>query len=315
MDREQFKSNITFVLSMVATIIMLVTLTLIVFVNMDINLVNDKHFWTTTLIGTFLSILAIIFWLPSGKEYGAKDKAYISNKKAFDDKANAISNNQQFEKLDKFCTYKNEKRRYEKIVKMLNKVVLDVTVLGKFNDVESVVADTKLNKQQKKVLIHLLTKQVYVKELTSFQITTGIDDAKDENYRNTEKLHQTLFMIRKVVFGIFTSAFLASIIITEKNIGIAEITQLCLWLISIITNIFFSFLKGINLIRVDRNRYYIKMANLLCEFDEWLAKECPNFRDTISSHWWHETAILNSFSSSLEKPRQDAEKCLKSQIE
>lgn len=315
MDKEQFKSNITFILSMVATIIMIVTLTLVVFVNMDINLVTDKHFWTTTLIGTFLTILAIIFWLPSGKEYGAKDKVYISNKQAFDDKANAISNNQQFGKLDKFCTYKNEKRRYEKIVKMLNKVVLDVDTLSRYKDVESVISDDKLNKKQKKVLIHLLTKQVEVRELTSFQITTGIDDAKDENYHNTEKLHQTLFMIRKVVFGIATSAFLASIIISAKKIGIAEITQLCLWLISITTNIFFSFLKGINLIRVDRNRYYIKMANLLSEFNEWLAKECPNFRDTISGDWWHKTTILNSFSSSLEKPHQDAIKCLKEQNE
>ena len=315
MDKEQFKSNITFILSMVATIIMIVTLTLVVFVNMDINLVTDKHFWTTTLIGTFLTILAIIFWLPSGKEYGAKDKAYISNKQAFDDKANAISNNQQFGKLDKFCTYKNEKRRYEKIVKMLNKVVLDVDTLSRYKDIESVNSDDKLNKKQKKVLIHLLTKQVEVRELTSFQITTGIDDAKDENYHNTEKLHQTLFMIRKVVFGIATSAFLASIIISAKKVGIAEITQLCLWLISITTNIFFSFLKGINLIRVDRNRYYIKMANLLSEFDEWLTKECPNFRDTISSDWWHESVILNSFSSSLEKPHQDAIKRLKEQNE
>lgn len=315
MDKEQFKSNITFILSMVATIIMIVTLTFVVFVNMDINIVTSKHFWTTTLIGTFLTILAIIFWLPSGKEYGAKDKTYISNKQAFDDKANAISKNQQFGKLDKFCTYKNEKRRYEKIVKMLNKVVLDIDTLSRYKDVESVNADEKLNKKQKKMLVHLLTKQVEVRELTSFQITTGIDDAKDENYHNSENLHQTLFMIRKIVFGIATSVFLASIIISAKKVGIAEITQLCLWLTSIIMNIFFSFLKGIKLIRVDRNRYYIKMANLLSEFDEWLTKDCPNFRDTISSDWWHESVILNSFSSSLEKPHQDAIKCLKEQNE
>ena len=75
---------------------------------------------------------------------------------------------------------KNEKRRYEKIVKMLNKVVLDIDTLSRYKDVESVNADDKLNKKQKKTLVHLLTKQVEVRELTSFQITTGIDDAKDE---------------------------------------------------------------------------------------------------------------------------------------
>ena len=63
---------------------------------------------------------------------------------------------------------------------MLNKVVLDIDTLSRYKDVESVNADDKLNKKQKKTLVHLLTKQVEVRELTSFQITTGIDDAKDE---------------------------------------------------------------------------------------------------------------------------------------
>lgn len=315
MDKEQIKKNITFILSSVATIIMIVALTLVVFVKIDVSLVRDKNFWTTTIFGTFLSVLAITFWLPSGKEYGTRDKTYISNKTAFDNKANKISANQQFGKLDKFCIYKNEKTRYEKITRMLNKVVLDVDILEKYLDVESVKNDTTLNKRQKKVLTKLLTRQVEINELHSFQITTGIDNAKDENYRNAEKLHQTLYMIRKIVFGIFTSAFLASLIIKRKDIGIAEITQLCLWILSITTSILSSFLRGMNLVRVDRNRYYIKMTNLLYEFDEWVSKDCPNFKETISSQWWHKTPVLNNFSTSFEKCHQDAKKCLISQKE
>lgn len=286
MNLDNFKNNVRFSLSIFLTTILVIALIFLIFASIGTSFELDNKFWFRFITGAVITLLVVSIWLPSGKEKGEKDAVYISNKNAYDDRADLISKNQEHKKLRNFCKYKTQKKKEEKILAILGNVNLDYkdyeTLLKSKATIEKIQENTEFNDNQKKVLIRLITKGVKVKPYNAEQITTGIENYKGDKLNNQEKIRQFFYMFSRIVISFGIMFFMASFVITEKSVTMADIAQLFIWLVAICTNLIGSYLYGIKLIVVFRNQYYIKLYNFLSEFDEWLANP-ENLKEALKS--------------------------------
>lgn len=295
------KKNIRFISSTIVTSLMLITLVFVVFTKISANFKIDKYFWTTFIIGTIIMILTLILWLPSGKESGEKNEKYKKNKDLYDQKANKIIENQHFDKLRKFCDYKNELLKSEKIKSTLGKYGVNYGDFLKLKTIEDIKNSKVFTEKQKKIMVKIKEKGVRFAQVSTYQLTTSIDSNNGENYKNLEKLKQVVYIVFRVLLSIATALFLASIVISTKSITLAEITQLFIWITAIGTNLVSSIYYGYKLVTVDRNQYYIKLNTILYEFEEWA--KIPNLRQNDT--------FISNLSNEEEKSPSDLEKGVK----
>lgn len=263
------KKSIRFIGSTIVTSLMMITLVFVVLTRISTNFKLDTYFWTTFIIGTIIMVLTLILWLPSGKESGEKNERYKKNKELYDQKANIIIKNQYFDKLRKFCEYKNNLLRLEKMKSLLGQYGINYDDFLKYKSKEQILNDPILTKKQKKIIIAIKEKGVRFSRVSTYQLTTSIDSSKGENYKNLEKIKQVVYIVFRVLLSVATSLFLASIVINTKSVTLAEITQLFIWITAIGTNLVSSISYGYKLVTIDRNQYYIKLNTILYEFEEW----------------------------------------------
>jgi len=236
--------------------------------------IND-YFWTITLVGIAVMIITNRIWLPTGIEKGLAEKKIINNTKIYNNRADYIATNQKFMELEAFCKYKNEKQKKDLIIDILAKVTLDYWVYEKYIDSKSQDDNfksyiTKLSVKQIKTLERLKTKEVKFEKLTPKQITIGKSATKGIVPHNKEGMYRNILLIGKIIWGIVLGCFMAFIIISPTEFGIAQVVQCAVWFFSIIYNVWASIYSGKKSITVYRNNYMIEQAELCAEFFSYI---------------------------------------------
>lgn len=276
MNKNEFKDNIRFILSSVLTTLLVIALIVLIFAQVGTSFKFDSSFWFKFGIGSILTVLIVMFWLPAGKEKGEKEENFKAIKKSYNNRADEVGTKQQNKQLSVFCKEKTKFDKKERIISILNNVVLDYSdyknIVKNKKTKEDILASKDYTEKQKKTLIKLITKEVKVEHYNPAQVTTGIEKYKGNNLKNYEKLRQLFYVTTRILIGFATMFFLASFVVLQKEPNIADFAQLLMWLCTIATNLVGAYLYGIKLVVVYRSQYYLKLYNFLQEFDEWLEK-------------------------------------------
>lgn len=273
------KINISSLLAPIITALIAVSLILILFTTISAEMHLDRSFWTTTAVGTLLSFLIYIIWLPPAKAKATEVPKFKNLKAAYDKNANMIISSQKFKELKSFCDLKNSERKKQIYMERLASVALnyeDYVNLYKIlnrNEIKSL----NLTKKQKRLLIKLNEHGVGYIDIKPENIVSANSHVKLKKLKNTENLTQTLFMIAKVITSLAIATFLASIFVTGKDgVGIAEVTQLFLWATTMGMNIFSATSFGRKLVLTNRFNYYYELYLLCEEFNSYCNYKTEN---------------------------------------
>lgn len=273
------KLNISSLLAPIVTVLIAVTLILILFTTISAEIQLDRAFWTTTAVGTLLSFLIYIIWLPPAKAKATEVPKFKNLKAAYDNDANLIISSQKFKELKSFCEEKNKERKKQLYMTKLAAVALDYNDYLKNyqNKSRGEILSTNLTKKQKQLLIKLNEHGVNYVDIQPENIVSANSHVKLKKLKNTENIAQVLFMIGKIITSLAIATFLASIFVTGKDgVGIAEVTQLFLWATTMGMNIFSATSFGRKLVLTNRFNYYYELYLLCEEFNSYCNYKTEN---------------------------------------
>ncbi len=244
------------------------------------NLNND--FWTTTLLGTVLTILTTLVWFPVGIENGKKQENFMAVSKQYNKRAEYIVNNQLISDCNTFCDVENEKFALKLLKERLGKYCIGLDFFYKYKDysygkieneeaVKHVEKElTKLSKKQLRVLKKLKDHEIKFTPLT----TSAILKMKVTKGRispvNQEKRYKTLLWTGKVLWSICSFAILAFITVSPNTDGwLGKVFQLLVWIIMVGYNIYASLNNGAKSITEYRKNDILQLSTKCAQFFEW----------------------------------------------
>lgn len=277
-SKEVISTILTFLLCIAIGLILATVFTFVFEIN--------EYFWTITLVGILVMVVTNLIWLPTGREKGLNNTTVKSNTRIWNSRADYIVNNQMFDVLKKFCDNKNEAHKKQLIIDRLEKVSLNYNVyeqIIKYNilfDKKYEISDKKekteeekfkdyistLNKQQIKILKALKNKEIKFEKLSSKDITIGKNATKGIVPHNRENKYLSFLLLAKILWGFGLGCFMAFIVISPTEFGMAQGVQAAVWFFSIIYNVWASINSGQRAIVIYRNAYMIEQAELCAEF-------------------------------------------------
>lgn len=244
------------------------------------NLTSD--FWTTTLLGTALTVLTTFVWFPVGVENGKKQENYQAVSKQYNRRAEYIVNNQLITACNAFCDAENEKFALKLLKDKLSKHCIGLDFFEKYKlysygkiedeiEIKKIEHElSKLTKKQLKVLSKLKDHKIKFSPLT----TSAILKMKISKGRispvNQEKRYKALLWTGKVLWSVCSFAVLAFIAVsTNTNGWLGKVFQLLVWVIMVGYNIYASLNNGAKSITEYRKNDILQLSTKCAQFFEW----------------------------------------------
>lgn len=244
------------------------------------NLTSD--FWTTTLLGTALTVLTTFVWFPVGVENGKKQENYMAVSKQYNRRAEYIINNQLITDCNNFCDVENEKFALKLLKNKLSKYCIGLDFFYKFKDYSyGKIEDEEEIKQIEKELSNMSKKQLRIldklkdHDINFTPLTTStILKMKATKGRispvNQERRYKTLLWTGKVLWSICSFAVLAFITVSPNTSGwLGKVFQLLVWVIMVGYNIYASLNNGAKSITEYRKNDILQLSTKCAQFFEW----------------------------------------------
>lgn len=255
------------------------------FTTIDVANKIDANFWTTTLIGTALTILTTLIWFPVGADNGKNQQNFKTVSAQYNRRADYIINNQLQGKLNNFCEEENKKFELKLLKNKLSEVCLTLDFFEKYKKFTiglDIFEDKKDEEEFKKEIAKLTKKQIKVLEylkdhkLKFKALTPGhILKAKNKTNRivpvDSEKVFKTIIWTGKVLWSLCSFAVLAFIVVNPNTTSwLSKVFQLGIWACIIGFNIYSSLNNGTKSIVEYRKNDLLLLSNKCAEFFEYV---------------------------------------------
>lgn len=256
--------------------------------------------WIDFLLLCTVQIIVYSLYFPDGDLHGQKDTAFISNKRAYNDKATEINQNKEISQLRKYCKweYAERKNRYvlnvlgelgiteEELQILKQKTEKEIKALEVFETKEIVDGEEKgrliiFSKSKRKMLYKLLFKPLPIEENHPETIMSAVENNGNKAIRDGSIAYKTHAYIRKILMAVVIGGIFAYIGYKLKDgFGWEEIVSICIYLTTLFTTAVMAFTSGETCSRVHKSHFYLDLANFIDGFNEWNSKQYKNITKT-----------------------------------
>ena len=245
--------------------------------------------WIDFVLLCILQITIHSMYFPDGELFGQKDKSFIDNKKAYNNKANDLNSKGEFKKLREYCKYEYEERKKAYITKecsfigitpeeledLKQKDTKYIKKLKIYETSEEVNGEIKsrivfLTRKKRKHLKDLLFKPLPVEENYPETIMSAVENNGIRAIKDVSITYKTQSYIRKILTAVVIGGIFAYIGYTMRDgFGFAQVVSISMYLTTLFTTAVMAFTSGETCSKVYKNHFYIDLANFIDGFNEW----------------------------------------------
>lgn len=245
--------------------------------------------WIDFVLLCILQIVVHAMYFPDGELFGQKDKSFIDNKKAYNNKANDLNSKGEFKKLREYCKYEYEERKKAYIIKecsfigitpeeledLKQKDTKYIKKLKIYETSEEINGEIKsrivfLTRKKRKHLKNLLFKPLPVEENHPETIMSAVENNGIRAIKDTSITYKAQSYIRKILTAIVIGGIFAYIGYTVRDgFGFAQVVSISMYLTTLFTTAVMAFTSGETCSKVYKNHFYIDLANFIDSFNEW----------------------------------------------
>lgn len=237
-----------------------------------------------------IQILSFTAYYPEGQNYGNVNKVFVNNKKAYNDKANYVNNQQLQERLGEYCEYEYKKRKNEWYENQCGILGISVDELEKIKQsyteqeikrLESITTKRTVQGEEQDVVVHFGKKQrkrlhsllfnpcpVEKNEADAILAACEIQREKriiDGSLSNTST-NIKVFVIRAAMMMVFIGYLGYAL---RDGFSFANIMQFGMFFGTMVGTSVTAYTQGETNIKTYKNRYYVELSNFLSGFFEW----------------------------------------------
>ena len=254
--------------------------------------------WIDFLLLCTVQIIVHSLYFPDGDLFGQKDTAFISNKKAYNEKATDINQNKEIAQLRKYCKYEFEQRKQRYILNVLGEIGIteeeyeklkqktekEIKDMKTFETKEIIDGEEKgrlivFSKHKKKLLSNLLFKPLPVEENHPETIMSAVENDGNKAIKDGSISYKAHSYIRKILMAVVVGGIFAYIGYTVRDgFGWTEIVSICMYLTTLFTTAVMAFTSGETCSKVYKSHFYLNLANFIDGFNEW------NFKQTKTTN-------------------------------
>lgn len=286
------KNRLTTVRLRTWTLTLAIVVSLIFYLLVNVTTKQEVN-WVDFILLCTLQIVVYSLYFPDGDLFGQKDNAFISNKKAYNEKATEINQQKQIAKLREYCKAEYEERKQRYILNELGKLEMtqeelellkektekEIKELDYFEVKEKVNGEEKsklifFSKYKKKILYNLLFKPLPIEENHPETIMSAVENDGNKAIKDGSIAYKTQSYIRKVLMAVVVGGVFAYIGYTVRDgFGWVEIVSICMYLTTLFTTAVMAFTSGETCSKVYKSHFYLDLANFIDGFNEWNSKQ------------------------------------------
>lgn len=286
------KTRLTTVRLRTWTLTLAIVVSLVFYLLVNVTTKQDVN-WVDFILLCTLQIVVYSLYFPDGDLFGQKDNAFISNKKAYNEKATEINQQKQIAKLREYCKVEYEERKQRYILNELGKLEMtqeelelfkektekEIKELDYFEVKEKVNGEEKsklifFSKYKKKILYNLLFKPLPIEENHPETIMSAVENDGNKAIKDGSIAYKTQSYIRKVLMAVVVGGVFAYIGYTVRDgFGWVEIVSICMYLTTLFTTAVMAFTSGETCSKVYKSHFYLDLANFIDGFNEWNSKQ------------------------------------------
>ena len=265
----------------ILTTTILITLIFYILVNV---MTKQAIGWVDFCLLVSVQTIIYLSYYPDGELYGMKDKKYLQNYTAYNEKANKLNAEHKIEKLRAYCKYNYEKRleRYinnecgalnitqEEYEALKQKTPEEIKHLKVFE------FDGKLfhfTRHKRRRLYNLIFKPLPVQPNKAETIMSAVERSGNGAVQDESPAFKRKMFTIKAFQILGFALLLAYIGFTLKDgVGIPEIVQIFMYLTTMITNAVTAYTTGEQTTKIYKTRFYVDLSNFIDGFNEWCDK-------------------------------------------
>ena len=272
------------------TILLIISLGFYLVVNATIkNSINVIDF----ILLCSMQIIVHSIYFPDGDLFGQKDKAFISNKTAYNEKATEINQKKEFSQLRKYCKLEYEERKQRYFLNTISKIGIneqeykvlsemskkEIKALKTYEFKEIITGEEKsrlivFSKYKKKLLLELLFSPIPVEENFPETIIGAVETDGNKSIKDTSIEYRKKSYVRKIFLAIVVGGIFAYIGYTVKDgFGWGEIVSVCMYLTTMTTTAVTAFTSGETCSKIHKSHFYLDLANFIDSFNEWNSQQ------------------------------------------
>ena len=272
------------------TLAILISLALYIVVNVS---TRQSINWVDFILLCTMQIVVHSLYFPDGDIFGQKDTAFISNKGAYNKKANEINEKKEIANLRKYCNFEFEERKQRYIQNQCGLIGITIEELEllkqhdekyilelqSFETKEIVNGEEKsrlifFSKHKRKILYDLIFKPLPVEKNYPETIMSAIENNGNKAIRDGSISYKIHSYIRKILTAVVVGGIFAYIGYTLRDgFGFAQVVQICMYITTLFTTAVMAFSSGEICSKVHKSHFYLDLANFIDGFNEWNSKQ------------------------------------------
>ena len=241
--------------------------------------------WIDFALLCSMQILVYSIYFPDGDLFGQRNKTFIANKDAYNEKATQVNSNRKNARLREYCEVEFQERRMRYIENECGAIGItyeDYEVLKGFTKTEIKALEKYVSKKDeqgktivfsnrnKRRLMKLLFHDIPVERNNPETIMSAVENDGKRAIRDESVRYKRHAYIRKFLMAIGLGLIFAYIGYKLKDgIGFAEIISIVMYLTTIFSTAVMAYSSGETCSRVYKNRFYVELANFIDRFNEW----------------------------------------------
>jgi len=270
------------------TLAIIITLSFTILVNIT---TKQEMSWIDFCLLCVVQIITHCTYFPDGEIFGQKNKSFIENKDAYNEKASDINQQKKIKRLREYCRIEFEERKQRYILNECGALDITIEELGILKEksekeiktlksYEFIYSDpvtkeekSKLiffSKQKRKKLYDLIFKRLPIEANYPETIMSAVENNGNKAIRDGSLSYKTHSYIRKVLQAVIIGGIFAYIGYTVRDgVGIAQVVQIFMYLTALFSTAVLAFSSGETCSKVYKSRFYVELINFIDSFNEW----------------------------------------------
>ena len=255
-------------------------------------IINQKIDWITLIVVGAIQIIIYCLYFPDGDYFGSQDKSFLSNKSAYNTKANKINSEHKIEHLREYCKYDYEERKkryFEAELGKINITEQEFEELSKLSqkEIKNLKSFEFKNEQgsklvffpgyKRKILFALIFKPCPIQKNSPETIMSAIENNGSSSIKDGSISYKIRSYTKIILRATVVAVFMAYIGFKISNgISLDAIIEMFFYISAIFATAIFAFSAGEKCSKVYKNNFYIELSNFIDSFNEWYEKKYGN---------------------------------------
>lgn len=280
MGMDGTKERLSIIRTRTWTLTALLLVTLVFYLIADVVLKSSIDF-LDFLFTASLQIITHFIYFPDGEVYGALDKAFLENRKLYNEKATKINTDGKFESLREYCKHDFEERKKRYIENECALIGITIEELESFKDfnekqISKLEAyefkDKKVvfNRNKRDRLYNLIFKELPVEYNYPETIMSAVENDGRKAIRDGSVRFKKASNTKRILVSVFVGILLGYIGYSlTSGFGFANVVSIFVNIATIFTSAVMSFTGGEKSNKVYKNLFFIELINFLDGFEEY----------------------------------------------